>query len=130
LVRRAQRLEDRGDLAGARRTVAQAEEAMTQWAARLDRQPRQRERTAEPVGRGAGPLQPAEAPGFGGFGRSTADPGMAPGATPAPVYGGRGGMTRSPGAGSPDVESRLREVEAKLDRLLKEMEKPRAGEKK
>ena len=41
---------------------------------------------------------------------------------PGGGFGGRGGM--APGLPRSDVDTRLRDVEAKLDRLLKVLEKP------
>jgi RNA polymerase sigma factor (sigma-70 family) len=122
LVRRAQRLQDRGDAAGALEALKQAEEAMKGWQAHL-RRDRDRDRRGEvnvsPV-RPDLPAQPglrpsvALPPGEGAAPSGGLRPGAMPGAAPvAPM---------KPGDGR-DLEERLRKVEERLDRLLKAMER-------
>ncbi|HEY1377831.1 MAG TPA: sigma-70 region 4 domain-containing protein [Gemmataceae bacterium] len=100
LVRQAQRQQDRGDAAGAKRTLGRVDDALKAWADQLERAAH-REPAAADV---------AEA----NFRNWAAD---------------RSGTVTAPKQA--DLEGRLREVEAKLDRLLREMERHRpAGEPK
>ena len=126
LVRKAQRQQDRGDKAGARKTLAQAEKAMKHWATRLGEGDPESDATA-----------PTPARRFGGTSRAPAAGALAPGtSSPAPgrpAPGLVGGMasdgppammgTGFGGRRPADMESRVRELEAKLDRLLKQMQK-------
>jgi RNA polymerase sigma factor (sigma-70 family) len=97
LVRRAQRLQDRGEVAAAREAVAQAGDALKQWADHLDKQ-------AAPPGFEDRPVRTRTAPPLNAV------------------------FSRSPVV-TTDVDARLREVEAKLDRVLREMAKDRAADK-
>src|SRR5581483_861469 len=80
LVRRAQRLQDRGDSAGALRTLAQAEEALQGWKAHLRRD------QAKPDQPGAGATTPGS-----GSGSRPGQPGQ-PGSATTQPRGGRGGF--------------------------------------
>jgi RNA polymerase sigma factor (sigma-70 family) len=126
LVRRAQRLQDRGDAAGALEALKQAEEAMKGWQAHL-RRDRDRDRRGGGDAGPARPDQPAQ-PGMrppGAFPPGSALPsprGLRPGAMPGAVPG----VPMKPGDGR-DLEDRLRKVEDKLDRLLRALERQPDG---
>jgi RNA polymerase sigma factor (sigma-70 family) len=111
LVRRAQRLQDRGDAAGALAALRKAEEAMRDWQAQLRReQARAGQRATDTAPRRTVRTAPPGVPGGPGAGQM--------GPTPGAMMGGLR-------AGGPDLEARLREVERKLDRILKQAEGPK-----
>jgi RNA polymerase sigma factor (sigma-70 family) len=93
LVRQAQRLQDRGDLAGAKRTLGRVDDALKAWTDQLDKATHRDPATAA-----------SDFYRFSGVQRITPT---------APKQA--------------DLEGRLREVEAKLDRLLREMERQRTA---
>jgi RNA polymerase sigma factor (sigma-70 family) len=134
LVRRAQRLQDRGDAAGALEALRQAEEAMRNWQTHL-RRDRDRDHRDEghtgPVRPGAGADRPS---GIGALGPVAATPGEGAALPGTNSFGRRPGATTSAAPGVPmkpsdgrDLEDRLRKVEVKLDQLLRALERQPDG---
>lgn len=117
LVHRAQRQEDRQNFAAAKRTLDKAEEALRKWRDRLespDRQGDPRGAAADFTGRAATVANPAgQRLPYYGLNPLTATPGAVPAASAA--------------GKSSDMESRMRELESKLDRLIREFETRNRG---
>ena len=114
LVRKAQRQQDRGDAAAARKTLSQVENALRRWAKKLD-QPTatlQLDTRVTPGGDAAGTFR-------GTIQKSAAASGVDSAAAPTSPY-----LRLTKPA---DVEKRLEDLEKKFDRLLKQLEAKNKG---
>ncbi|HEX4589862.1 MAG TPA: sigma-70 family RNA polymerase sigma factor [Gemmataceae bacterium] len=113
VVRRAQRQEDRGNLAGAQRTLEKADDALRKWRDQLELRQRHKGDRGTELEResGAEDAATAAAAQFLNRGLQTA--------TPKPS-GVPGLNSIRPDA---DLESRMRDMEKKMDRLLRELDK-------
>jgi RNA polymerase sigma factor (sigma-70 family) len=120
-VRRAQRQEDRGNLAGAQRTLEKAEDALTKWRDQLVvRQRHKADRGAElDLATGVEGASPASATQYLYRRLQTATP--KPAGVPEVTYTKPEGTFTTPDSG---LDSRMREMEKKMDRILRELDKP------
>jgi RNA polymerase sigma factor (sigma-70 family) len=118
LVRKAQRQQDRGDVAAARKTLGQVDAALKQWAARL------RERPVPPAPAGGSYNRNPGSPATGEEkGSHQTGPLPPPGSTPPPGGNEPLGAPGVSQARQQDLERKLHDVEAKLDAVLKELAK-------
>jgi RNA polymerase sigma factor (sigma-70 family) len=115
LVRKAERQQDRGDLAGALKTLGDLDGATRRWrdqvTAELDHRRQADDARTTPV-----PGGPARPGGFGGGGAAGGGFGTPPGGN----FGGGGMSGSGPGPNSRlgDLEKRMANMEKLLDRLL------------